>query len=99
VGQYFASTEELRKAAIAFDSAEFDWCGSFPLAIQTFEDDEEDERDEEDEVAAASNGVLTAVGRWDFHITDTDAVVAAGRAAYTSLCPAHSKSETLSPPE
>jgi uncharacterized protein YgfB (UPF0149 family) len=24
---YLASTEELRKAAVAFDNAEFDWCG------------------------------------------------------------------------
>jgi hypothetical protein len=82
--QYFASTEELRTAAGAFDNAEFDWCGSFPLGIQDFEDDEEDEGDE---VAPASNGVLTAVGRWDFRITDTDAVVAAGRAAYTKVWP------------
>lgn len=85
--QYFASQEELRKAAVAFDSAEFDWCGSFPLGIQNFEDDEADEREARDEVAAASDGVLTAVGRWDFYITDADAVVAAGRAAYTSLWP------------
>jgi hypothetical protein len=85
-GQYFESADELRKAAVAFDNAEFDWCGSFPLGIQAFEDDEEDEgdeEDEEDEVAPASNGVLTAVGRWDYRITDTDAVVAAGRAAYS----------------
>jgi hypothetical protein len=85
--QYFASQVELRKAAIAFDNAEFDWCGSTPLGISAFEDLEEDEGDEEDEVAAASDGVLTAVGRWDFYITDTDAVVAAGRAAYASLWP------------
>ena len=39
------------------------------------------------EVAPTSDGVLTAVGRWDFHITDTDAVVAAGRAAYTKVWP------------
>ena len=85
--QYFASQAELRKAAIAFDNAEFDWCGSTPLGISAFEDLEENEGDEEDEVAAASDGVLTAVGRWDFYITDTDAVVAAGRAAYASLWP------------
>jgi hypothetical protein len=82
--QYFASQEELRSAAVAFDDAEFDWCGFFPLGVQDFEDDEEDEGDE---VAPASNGVLTAVGRWDFRITDTDAVVEAGRAAYSKAWP------------
>ena len=86
LGQYFASAEELGKAAVAFDNAEFDWCGSFPLGIQTFEDDEEDEGDGEDEVTPA-DGVLTALGRWDFRITDTDAVVVAGRAAYTRMWP------------
>jgi hypothetical protein len=82
--QYFASQEELRSAAVAFDNAEFDWCGSFPLGVQDFEDDDEDEGDE---VAPASNGVLTAVGRWDFRITDTDALVEAGRAAYSKAWP------------
>lgn len=83
-GQYFESADELRKAAVAFDNAEFDWCGAFPLRIHA---DQEDEEDEEDDAPPASNSVLTALGRWDFRITDADAVVAAGRDAYRRAWP------------
>jgi hypothetical protein len=83
---YFESAERLRSAAEAFNDAELDWCGSFPLALRgADEDDTWDEGDgaEDDEPTA----VLSVLSRWDFRVTDVDAVIAAGRAAYLTAWP------------
>lgn len=89
MGPYFASVDELRNAGVAFDEAEFDWCGSSPLGIEPFDDDEEDEDDADYEVGnpTSAPSVLTAVGRWDFLIEDHEAVMQAGRAAYLKAWP------------
>jgi len=80
--QYVPSVQHLVRAAAAFDDAEFDWCGSFPLGIAS--DEDEDEDDDED---ATDASVLTIVGRWDYEVVDFGALVAAGRAAYASVWP------------
>lgn len=78
---YFPSAIRLHQAAVDFDRAEFEWCGSSPLGVQSFEadDDEDDESDAGD--------VLTVVGRWDYRIVDEAATIAAGRAAYARTWP------------
>ncbi|GII22843.1 hypothetical protein [Planosporangium mesophilum] len=83
---YFESVQRLGSAAKAFNDAEFDWCGSSPLALEYVdEDDAWDEADEiEDDEAKA---VFSLLGRWDYHITDVEAVIAAGRAAYLTAWP------------
>jgi hypothetical protein len=129
---YFDSCQDLRHAVEAFSEAEFNWCGSMPLALQDDWDEDEDyeEEDEEeyDEVAEDGDpdeyqggeeanedgeaeegentdeddgheedgddtGILSVVGRWDFHITDADALIAAGRGAYRTDWPDDSGQE------
>ncbi|GAA1979339.1 hypothetical protein [Microbacterium pumilum] len=77
--QYVPSAAQLHAAAVAFDDAEFDWCGSFPLGLDAdrWDDDEEDEDEEEDD-----SDILTVVGRWDYRVVDETALISAGRAAY-----------------
>src|SRR3954463_11210595 len=43
---YSSSAERLFRAAAAFDEAEFDWCGRFPLGLDADEFEEEDDDDE-----------------------------------------------------
>lgn len=71
----------LQAAAVAFGEAEFDWCGSFPLALRHDDLDDEEDDDEEDDEQAEGN-VLSVVGRWDYRLVDADAVLMAGRRAY-----------------
>ena len=80
LGPYFESADDLMKATRAFNEAEFDWCGSFPLGLRPDEDDEDE--DELEEQPEAVGDVLTLLGRWDFRVTDEAAAVAAGRRAY-----------------
>lgn len=84
--QYFDSTERFHKALAQLDEAEFDWCGSFPLGLDSsrYDDDEDDEHDGEEDADAAELDapVLTVVGRWDYRLVDADALIAAGRDAY-----------------
>lgn len=81
---YFESGERLQAAAKAFNEAEFDWCGSFPLALREVEDAWDEDDSDQHEVG---NGYLSAFGRWDFQVLDPEAVVAAGRAAYLAAWP------------
>jgi len=79
---YFESVKRLESAANAFNDAEFDWCGSFPLALAEVDEDEDDEVDD-----GRVFGVLSVLNRSDYRITDVDAVIAAGRAAYLTAWP------------
>lgn len=80
---YFASTSRLQRAAAAFREAEFDWCGSFPLGLDTDRWDDDENGEDEDEQGESS--ILTVVGRWDYRITDEPALIAAGRATYARI--------------
>lgn len=88
--EYFASAAALRRAAVAFDDAEFDWCGSSPLGLEA--DDLDDDEGDEDE-DAADHGVLSVVGRWDYRVVDEAALLAAGRAAYAKTWPADTEED------
>lgn len=78
---YFASASGLQEAARAFCEAEFDLCGSVPLALMRHDDEEDEDGDQDD------GSVLPVVGRWDYRITDPDALVDAGRRAYLNAWP------------
>ncbi|WP_277210981.1 hypothetical protein [Isoptericola croceus] len=69
----------------AFNDAEFEWCGSFPLALVSTEED--DDLDDDEEPERPSTPVMTMVGRWDFQVTDEDALIEAGRVAYLEAWP------------
>lgn len=81
---YFRSVDRLRLATAAFDDAEFDFCGSVPLGIELWGDEAEGEDDDQ----GGHVTVLSAVGRWDFAITDVPALIAAGREARAHAYPA-----------
>lgn len=74
----FSANDVLRSAAAKFDDAAFDLTGTAPLGVEAWDDEDEDEDDAEDETGP----VLTVVGRWDYRITDADAVMAAGRRSH-----------------
>lgn len=83
---YFESGKRLMAATRAFNEAEFDWCGSFPLGLRPDDEDDQDEEEEwEDEPASGS--ILSVLGRWDFRITHEAAAIAAGRIAYLRAWP------------
>lgn len=84
---HVASSDRLREAADAWSEAQLDWCGSavFPPLALDDEDEEGDELDDgEEEVAECIVSVLT---RHDYEVTDTAALVEAGRAAYLRTWP------------
>jgi hypothetical protein len=84
---YFTSADALKRAAAAFDDAEWDFCGSFPLEIELDEDEPDDDGDEDEEDLWKPATVLSALGRWDFNVYDPDALVAAGREARQEVHP------------
>jgi hypothetical protein len=84
--KYVPSQEGLLQAARSFADAEFDWCGSFPLPLPA-DDEWEDDEDSDDEDSPGGGSVLSVVGRWDYRITDEDALIACARAAYLRAWP------------
>jgi len=84
--KYAPSQEALVQAARSFADAEFDWCGSFPLPLPA-DDEWEDDEDWDKDDSHSSGAVLSVVGRWDYRITDEDALITSARAAYLRTWP------------
>ncbi|MDF2090944.1 hypothetical protein P0Y31_01175 [Knoellia sp. 3-2P3] len=84
LGPYVDSAETLVTVAHAFEDAEFNWCGSFPLGLGAEDDLELDDEDEEE---VPEGRMLSVFRRWDLDILDEAAVIAAGRAAYLRAWP------------
>ncbi len=82
--RYWESVTGLTDAASAFNEAEFDWCGSFPLPLVAPDGVDEEESEEP---GPGFGGVVTLLGRWDFRVTDEAALVEAGRSAYLRSWP------------
>ncbi|HMM95107.1 hypothetical protein [Phycicoccus sp.] len=72
-------SDRLRSVAAAFDDAAFDLTGISPLGVDAWDDEEDEVEDEPDD---ASGPVLTVVGRWDYRVTDPDALMESGRRGY-----------------
>lgn len=87
LADYAPSQLAVSEAANAFADAEFDWCGSVPLTLIPDDEDDEDWDDEHEESACGSNGVISVVGRWDYRVTDPDALVESGRRAFLNAWP------------
>ncbi|MEU4390711.1 hypothetical protein [Kribbella sp. NPDC023855] len=97
LGPYFDSSAALEKAAAEFNEAELDWCGSSPLSLIDGDLDEFDDEDEDDEPAGP---VLSGLLRWDFTVTDEEAVIEAGRDAYRQAWPSDTDEDaTLAVPD
>lgn len=93
LGPYFSSSQALEKATEAFNESEFDWCGSWPLSLM--EDVEESDEEDEAEEPAGPEPVLSGLFRWDFTVTDEEAVVGAGRDAYRRLWPSDTDEDAV----
>ncbi|OFE18872.1 hypothetical protein BA895_01495 [Humibacillus sp. DSM 29435] len=89
---YIGSARQLTAAAGALNDAEFDWCGSFPLALDTEDSDSESDF-EDDHGEGEPVDMLAFVGRWDFRVTDEKAVLRSGRRAYRRAWPKDSKKD------
>lgn len=87
LGEYFASAEALQEAVTAFAGAEFDWCGSFPVATEMLNDDEEPQDGVVADPALEEAPVVSVLGRWDYLVTDGAALVEHGRSAYRQTWP------------
>lgn len=79
--ELFDVSDRLRSVVGAFDDAAFDLTGVSPLGVDAWDEDEEED-DVDDESGDAGGPVLTVVGRWDYRVTDPDALLQAGRRGY-----------------
>lgn len=86
----FDANEAVRGAAIAWDVAADTHTGSFPLAIQEFDDDDDDDHDTAEEADTELVYAMSVVSRWDLEVTDAPALIEAGRKAHQRLTPADS---------
>lgn len=88
---------DIRQAAAAWDDAVFDHTGTFPIALESFDDDDEDDAlDEEDE--GGSDGAETplavsVMSRWDLDIIAPAALIQAGQAAHQRMNPSQSEAD------
>lgn len=87
LGPYFESTDQLQAMAMAYSDAEFDWCGSSPLALVRDEEDDDDWDDDDEDAPDDHGEVMSVLGRWDYRITDEQALITAGRSAYANTWP------------
>lgn len=96
--ELFALNSEIRAAVAAWDDAVFDHTGSFPVAIQSDDEDSlEDEDDLGDEHAeSVSSGdpvAISVVSRWDLTVIDSSALLSAARASHRRLRPSESEED------
>lgn len=88
----FELNDEVRHAAAAWDDAVFDHTGTFPVAIESLDDDGADLDEGEDGADGPESSVaVSVVSRWDLDIIDPVAVVEAGRAAHQRMNPAETE--------
>ena len=77
------ANRQVEQAIATWNERVVDHTGTFPVSLagldEDFEDLEDEDEDEEDLVDGAP---LAVVSRWDLVVTDTDALVAAGRQAH-----------------
>ncbi|WP_369069378.1 hypothetical protein [Kineococcus terrestris] len=97
---YFASAEGVRRAVDAFTEAEFAWCGSFPVRAGGGgeEDEEFDEEFDEGPVAdpsVAEAPVLSVLARWDYVVTDVEALLRRGREGYLTAWPQDTEDDAV----
>ena len=82
----FAANDVLAAAAEAYADAQFDLTGTLP-SFETYDDEGDDVDDDDAEELPPPVARLRLVRRTDFAVTDLDAVLAAGRAAYLRVWP------------
>ena len=89
----FRAGADLARAARSYSDAQFDLTGTMP----TFEPDLEDEDEEEDEedVFADAGARVLLLHQAEYAVTDPDAVLAAGRAAYRRVWPDDTEEDAI----
>ena len=87
----FVAGDELARAVDRYGDAQWDLTGVFP-PVHVHGHDEEDGEPAPDEVIEVA-GLVRIVHRADYAVTDPDAVLAAGRAAYLQVWPEDSEQD------
>lgn len=92
-----AASEELLAVVLQYADAQFDYTGyAFPFGVlHQFEDDDLDDDDTSDGDSDAPTSGLSVVRRHDLAVTDEEAVLAAGRAAYLRTWPDDSEADAI----
>lgn len=80
--EVFALNAQISALAAELNDRAFDHTGTLPLPLDLQHGEPEHDHDVEDEETVEATGFLSAVSRWDLAITDEDALLEAGRAAY-----------------
>jgi hypothetical protein len=85
----FAASSALLPAVLEYADAQFDYTGNgFPFGVlHQFADDDSDDSDEHDQDETRPASGVSVLRRHDYRITDEEAVLAAGRAAYLRAWP------------
>lgn len=93
----FQLNDDIRQLAAAWDDAVFDHTGTFPIAIESLDEDADDDDLEEDEQdgsdGAEASFSVSVMSRWDLDIIDAAALIQAGQAAHCRLNPSESEAD------
>ena len=92
----FQLNDDVRQAVAAWDDAVFDHTGTFPVAVESFDDDdaeEPEEVDREDAAGAEPPRAVSVMSRWDLDVIDPAALVQAGQAAHRRMNPSASEAD------
>lgn len=74
----------------------FDHTGTFPIAIESLDDDEDDDLDDDEQTCADGAEAplaVTVMSRWDLDIIDPAALIHAGQSAHQRLNPSGSEAD------
>lgn len=83
----WGANDDIAEAIASWNARALYHTGTSPLRLPLDDDEDEAWEDDEEEAPVAIEGQLSVVSRWDLVIADTDALIAAGRAAHRRLRP------------
>jgi hypothetical protein len=91
----FQASEALLPALLEYADAQFDFTGTgFPLGVlEQFVGEDDEDEDAEADGQWPTTGI-SVVQRRDYVVSDTDSVLAAGRAAYLRVWPDHTEADS-----
>lgn len=94
VQKVFEANDVVRREAVRWDDAVGDHTGTFPLAVEDYDDElDDDECEESADAEPESAYEISVVSRWDLEVSDVPALIEAGRAAHRRLRPEESEAD------
>lgn len=86
----FQLNDDIRQLAAAWDDAVFDHTGTFPIALESVDEEDDDGADQDaDDGPDSADGPfsVSVMSRWDLDIIDPAALIRAGQAAHQRANP------------